>query len=993
VILTLTWKEYREHRSIWLTMVIMTGVMGLGLAQLVSPFEGEAARTGLVALTVLGMAGAYGLVCGAMMFAGEREAGTMVFLDIFLGRRGLLWFCKFLIGVVWALSEALAVALVLHFFKQAAPLWLPMLVGQGQQLEFHVHAQQPPAPALWFLVLPVVTLEAYAWGLLGSGLTRRVLSGAALATLMVAPLWLLTIFTPAPVFLGVRIVAAGLALFLSSTTLLTQSREPVQRASPRPAEPHPMQRRVQDWDGGGKFDLERRAPEVAWGDRPTRAKPLPLPETLARPPRPVRRGRRPAQAHSPGQVLFWLALRQAQVLFWILMGACLLAGLFVPAYGQVLWPVATLLLGVACGTAAFSQEQSDLSYQFLGAEHFPLQKFWQAKILFWFAVAVLLALVTFAGGGLTLLVQSLSAPHGDRPHLNPDPFGMPERRPHVPPAPIGYDFGRLPGIIGPVSFFGIWLVYGFCLGQVFVLFCRKSVLAVLLASLVSAAALGLWLPTLLCRGMMGWQAWLAPLAMLVATRLAVRAWVGGRIKERRPLALMIGFGAAGLVWAVLNYGFRAWEIADVGEPMDRKAFRALVPFGRDNAAGLKIEEALGEIDNREGEGPWQARLAEAAHLPLGVIGSPPSEGPSPTPRHLPAARTMTTRVRTLAENALKTGKPESAFNYLAQLLMLSRTLRHKAPLASYRAGIETESSALDGLDLWLAAGKPSPDLLRRVLDELNRHAAETPSPLDCLQTECLRAGGVLDNPATWTFHPAPGNVGEVRQSWLANSIVLSLETPWEKERRIRLWRAVWAGLFRGIQTPYWEWPESTELPPTDKETTRHILRGWLPAAEEGTSLTAARLAPLLDASWLSDERLFAPVLPLRSAATRARWRVEACRLRVALALYQLQEGKSAATLDALVPNYLRQLPVDPYSGQPFHYRISRGEHIQINGREHIRGREGPDKGLVHPGQGVLWSTGPDRVDHGGRKDGDFEDDDPRWASEGFDLIELVPYWP
>ena len=32
MLLTLTWKELREHRSIWLTMVIMTGLMVFGFA-------------------------------------------------------------------------------------------------------------------------------------------------------------------------------------------------------------------------------------------------------------------------------------------------------------------------------------------------------------------------------------------------------------------------------------------------------------------------------------------------------------------------------------------------------------------------------------------------------------------------------------------------------------------------------------------------------------------------------------------------------------------------------------------------------------------------------------------------------------------------------------------------------------------------------------------------------------------------------------------------
>ena len=71
--------------------------------------------------------------------------------------------------------------------------------------------------------------------------------------------------------------------------------------------------------------------------------------------------------------------------------------------------------------------------------------------------------------------------------------------------------------------------------------------------------------------------------------------------------------------------------------------------------------------------------------------------------------------------------------------------------------------------------------------------------------------------------------------------------------------------------------------------------------------------------------------------------------RLALALYQVENGKSAAQLDDLVPKYLSQLPVDPYSGQPFGYRIARED-------EALPGAPGTAVQTVHAGQGILWSA-------------------------------------
>src|SRR5262249_1351473 len=78
-----------------------------GVAQLSARSPAVLAHVGLA---VLGMAAAYGGVCGAMMLAGEREGGTLVLLDIFLGRRGLLWLAKGLLGVAPTGTQAPGVA-------------------------------------------------------------------------------------------------------------------------------------------------------------------------------------------------------------------------------------------------------------------------------------------------------------------------------------------------------------------------------------------------------------------------------------------------------------------------------------------------------------------------------------------------------------------------------------------------------------------------------------------------------------------------------------------------------------------------------------------------------------------------------------------------------------------------------------------------------------------------------------------------------------------
>ncbi len=71
--------------------------------------------------------------------------------------------------------------------------------------------------------------------------------------------------------------------------------------------------------------------------------------------------------------------------------------------------------------------------------------------------------------------------------------------------------------------------------------------------------------------------------------------------------------------------------------------------------------------------------------------------------------------------------------------------------------------------------------------------------------------------------------------------------------------------------------------------------------------------------------------------------VAALRLKVTLRLYEQQHGQLPADLGALVPEYLKEIPLDPYDGKPFRYSK-------------------PEK--------KVWVVGRDLVDDGGKPDDD-----------------------
>ena len=751
-----------------------------------------------------------------------------------------------------------------------------------------------------------MTLEAFAWGLLGSSLTQRVLTGAAIAAVGFTPVWLLAIVAPGPIIFPFRVMLAIGLTVVSLATFLNQSRETSLGApsTPEPEAPvDPRQHFLEVWDRYEREDEIIEAtlvedapaslPERGWGYPAIDDEPADDRRKLRGLTRIERKETRTGRIAAGSPVVADRSTGPANT-----VGAH--SGRFVvgphadsdECPGAVAACVALARSGLRCRGVCSRAARSVLSIPRRAA--FSLERIWRFKTGFWLVAAI--AVASIMSLGTLLLAGVLAAFRGPRGDY--------------------LVFGTFAELMGPFVFAGVWLIYGFCVGQVFVLLCRKTILALLVSVLMSLTAIGMWLPSLLCGGMSGWQVWAPPLVMLAATWCLMRAWTGGRIWERKPIAALVGFGAGIGVWALMNFGYRAWEAPNVGAPIDVVAYRESVPAAKDNATGKVIQKTIGLFDEaviQRGKvaeleelriqlvppGRWgfqqQAQLtrekaklddlesryvkaiAEATGLPAGVIELPRGDGQSAQLKHLPKCRDIALELRSRA----RTAERGQAFEYLAQILALSRNLRNKAPLESYLAGIDIEDKALEGLDHWLDRGKPDPKLLRRVLDELNRHAEETPPPLDCVQTECFRSVGLVGNPNAWSF---AGRGAGVREQWVAGSIALSMETPWENERKTRLWQLVWAGLFRGIETPHWERPKETHEPLAEKNATRSVLKGWLPATEgPGAGVTRDRMIRLLDASWLADERLFCSISQLREKSTRARWRVDSMRLALAVA--------------------------------------------------------------------------------------------------------------
>jgi ABC-type transport system involved in multi-copper enzyme maturation permease subunit len=935
VIASLFWKEYREHRSVWIAMALLA-VVSLAVAAegLMPQGVKGAAEDNLTALVggALILAAMYGLVCGAMMFAGERESRGMGFLEALPLSRAELWWSKCLFGLIFVL------------------LYSAVVIATGVALGV-VGPNGIAAP--WTVIVPLVGVETFAMGLCASTYCRTVLTAVGFAALLPLPiLWLFSgmCLASAPAnmagFVPFVLLAHGAAtvgaLGLSLGTFV-------------------------DRDFEKRFALKPAS--TSYG-------------TVA----PKRQPRR-------FEVLLWLALHQGGVLIGVLLVLGFLLGLVMPATGGGLWPAVTLLVGVACGTAVLMGEQSDGAFKYWGDQRLPVGWLWLRR-------SGLMAGVAAAAGALMLLgaLIHVAAQGG----ITADPADLFEKLLGVPAT-----FGPS----GVLAFVLIWPAYGFALGQLCALVWRKSAVAVVVAVMTSAGVACLWVPSLLGGGLYLLQALGVPLLLLAGCRLALWDWVTDRLRTRPSVVRLVGSVALAWAWLAASFAFRAVEAPGAAEPFDRAAVKARTNNPEEGKAAVKVREALGVMKGRQnvaeapvggppgaggpgfpgpgfpGPGfrpappshrgqvgrvieqgwaaatpefgkwldlaagdPWPAQLADAVRMAPGVFIAPTtSEDGSKS--DIADCRGAAELLTAHALQVQARGQDEASLDHLVTVLALSRHLRHLAPGYAYLEGVEEERLALVGLDHWLSRVGAEPKLLRKALEALKEHEAGVAPVSDALAADYLRFSDGLGT------RNRAGTVGFEGETLL-------MQTPWEAARARRLADAVFAGRRRMAES-------GEVVPQSDDE----LFDDWQP---EPGGVSRERVERLVRASWLGGS--FPATAPVQRAAQLGLCRTRAARVQVALALYQAEHGKAAAALDDLGPG----LPDDPYSRQPFRYRVSQGERLtwarQVAGGGVEAVREVP------AGCGILWSVGPDGGDDGGVR----QWDPSAAAVGGRDLIFLVP---
>ncbi|MDB5311448.1 MAG: hypothetical protein JWO38_5650 [Gemmataceae bacterium] len=967
------WKEFREQGLIALTLMVLGAGVLVAAATLADPPAAGAGPADVIRylgagrLATLLLAVTAGTVCGGALFAAEREAGTMGFLESLPVARWDLWRAKLSAG---SMLVAVQVGFVVAV---AAALGLIETTG-------------------WAVAVIVYALLAFVWGLLGSTLARTTLGSVGVAVPAASVASIMYLF-PVMVFFhhpGTNMPRPeGALLFLGlmfATPLGWSALRFTRPDRDRAADDPNHTARLPGFPFSDSGDHARIAPS---SDHEVPAA---------------------GRARFGLKALGWLAARQlvgpGAVLsgFAILFGLILLLPTIQPA---LVWPALALAAGVLAGVTVFADEQGHGTARFWGEQRLPVGRVWAVKLLVhavfavWLVALVALPSVVRAAGdsgrtvrgGLTLssVFRTLLF---DTPHLG-------ARSWYYLIVPLGY---------------------GFAAGHVCGLMFRKPVVAAGVAGLVGGTASALWAPSLLAGGVRPWQVWVPPALALLTARFLVRAWTADRLATRAPITTFAaGAGVAALVMAAA-IGYRVVEVPDRPDaeddvryvaglaPFDEKdagrGFRTAAerfariadglapdragPPGLRGARPARIEDQIDDVaragwptrdpsvgdwltrvytaDRPTGEGDetWYVLAARSARQSTGLYEHPLRTGTAAGTVTLLNGRRMGGAVVAHGLQSHAAGDPAALPDDLRTALALGQSLQNGSILVALQHGNEVVRAALAGTDHWLAALDGRPDLLRAALAAVLEDEPAGPfDPTPHLLAERYVTRELTKAPGQWL--PAmltPGGEDKEVVASVADLIALAWSVPWERERGRRL---VGLGFEAGLG-----------------QEEHNLVRG-----RPGSVIFNVRLQTPIELAEID-----------RQLRTYRR----AVQLKLAVRLYQEEKGSAPPDLTALVAEkYIPVVPADPYDGLPFRYRVSAGEELQpppspvavppagmtLPGTPTPLPRNDPpaaEPTRVLRGQPVIWSVGPNRRDGGGRN----PPAGPGGLGRGEDIVFLVP---
>ena len=505
--------------------------------------------------------------------------------------------------------------------------------------------------------------------------------------------------------------------------------------------------------------------------------------------------------------------------------------------------------------------------------------------------------------------------------------------------------------------FGLSAVYvllAYTCGQLFSMLFRSGILAGALSIALTGVVCG-WVGLMWFLGVpLIWSAVPIPLVLLAATWVRTPGWMleRGGFKAWLAPALVLVVPAVALLVAIPCYRLYQIPLFDPGfsveefsRPQTAEEKVAVDTYRRAwetlNALGGHREMGLSDEDRRKAKFAWVddnrnsiAFALEASEMTGSCFFDPVNSDP------------VRWRLRELGDLVIASGqKLESEGNLdeaLDRYLAALRMSIHARSRAEWGwAGRDVEASVCRRLPEWAACLGQTPKRIATAIRRFDEVAQQIPSPRDGLKARHVVTQHLID-----ADPEAMASCGIKERSAMALAF-WSKWLPWERGRTIRelngltsrdltQWKFIERSAREGerifvLEQPDWEelqW--SHRLNPVWKE------RYW----------TGFDMAPA-----------YVNLLTGRRAT----------RLLLALQAFRLEHGRLPELLDELVGPYLDEVPIDPCSGEPFHY-FADGLPIPLTRASGDVSYKPELEVMVEADRPFIWSAGTGvNVRHGGSK--------------------------
>ena len=574
------------------------------------------------------------------------------------------------------------------------------------------------------------------------------------------------------------------------------------------------------------------------------------------------------------------------------------------------WLATSLFVPALYGALAFSADQRRGSHRFL-AEHAARPRYvWLARHVVWLGTLLVLAMALwFAVTSLTALLAQFLTRRDLEEFVQ---TGHELRFPDDTPIVLTYVIDG-----ASLTWCGILTAYG--LGQLCSILLRSEILAAFIALLLSMVVTA-WAAVLFAWQLSAWV-FLFPLAaaFMLATWLRAPDWIAGRNNWQTWLKLALPVIATLLFIGVALPRMRLLQLDIPADPATKRLpqrtdLEPLLASHRQGDTPEALETAAmyqRAVDSLESGSPEQAvnQAIEAAKRPtcrfdfnIGQFTTAPWR---PTIDQHPGYGKLNQLL-----NALWQVEPHEPFDRLLAALRMSAHMRSAQPSIVVFDQLNNEKLILAQIENWVASEQRTKDDLKAALAQLTAHFRQPPSLQSTLIADHLIIRDeILDKEPSLVVSQRSNSL-LVHLAWLANQL------PWERERALLALRNITllntgdaedltSGMYPNeIVTTLRKWIRPRYAPPSDPL--------WVIAQ----SATATSYRARLEYQQRTDvHKLY-----------RAYCDNQVCRravvLQIALVMFRRDHAAYPDHLSQLVPDYLESVPLDPYSGQLFHYEAA-----------------------------------------------------------------------